>query len=284
MQQVRTISDTIIVVCIIQESMPHSRLLEDRSSQDVFSYLARTCNVPEWTISSKHNGLTKNYASIATCALERSGPIPLDSVRCNPFAVLSSFIRVAAGLWLLYLIEKWQKPAHDENFVLHEADTMRFTKLEHNDFVFFMYQYRLVYRMKRTIDSLVATSPDSGLPTVHKDFDEVANKAEYIYRAYQDALNYGTSMASLMITRLNMKQNRNMQRLNILALVYIPLSFVATIFGMNVDVLANNKARWWETLIGIAIMYTLTGIALLLVNFVNWGKVAGHLRRRLRLG
>ncbi|KAL2064565.1 hypothetical protein VTL71DRAFT_3702 [Oculimacula yallundae] len=74
---------------------------------------------------------------------------------------------------------------------------------------------------------------------------------------------YDASMASLEESRIGIQQNASVKTLTQLAFVFIPLSFVTSVFGMNVDVLSGDGAKWWTVFVGIAIVYTV----------VNWGLV-----------
>jgi hypothetical protein len=54
-------------------------------------------------------------------------------------------------------------------------------------------------------------------------------------------------------------QNTKVKRLTELAFIFIPLSFVASIFGMNVDVLKDNQAPWWTVIVGSLVTFAFIG-------------------------
>lgn len=96
----------------------------------------------------------------------------------------------------------------------------------------------------------------------------------YLRRRYERAdeflrtqASYVASRASLMDSQLSIKlsedglaQNATVKKLTQLAFVFIPLSFVTSIFGMNVDVLSGDGAKWWTVVVGAAVVYALLGV------------------------
>lgn len=73
----------------------------------------------------------------------------------------------------------------------------------------------------------------------------------------------------------NLKQGRRSNLLTILAFVYVPLSFVTGIFGMNVKSVNGSPLPYWVCLITVAIVLTTT--FLMWLGHFLWGQ---HVRRR----
>lgn len=83
-------------------------------------------------------------------------------------------------------------------------------------------------------------------------------------------IGYEASVASLEESKLGIElskagltQNQSVKRLTQLAFIFIPLSFLTSVFGMNIDVLAGDGARWWTVIIGGVIVYILVGLSYL---------------------
>jgi hypothetical protein len=56
------------------------------------------------------------------------------------------------------------------------------------------------------------------------------------------------------------------KRLTQLAFVFIPLSFVTSIFGVNINSLAGDGARWWTLVIAAIVVYAFVAILLVLIK------------------
>jgi hypothetical protein len=93
--------------------------------------------------------------------------------------------------------------------------------------------------------------------TVCEDFDHIVNRFESVYQVFRERLNYGASMASLEESKLGIKQNERMKQLTQIALVFIPMSLVTSVFGMNIDLLGAPGAKWWTVFVGAAVVYVL---------------------------
>lgn len=81
-------------------------------------------------------------------------------------------------------------------------------------------------------------------------------------------------MLSLEESRMGTKQNQSVKRLTQLAFIFIPLSFITSLFGMNIDVLTGAGTKWWTVVIGAVIVYVIVGI--------SYAGVLGIEKRRAR--
>jgi hypothetical protein len=66
----------------------------------------------------------------------------------------------------------------------------------------------------------------------------------------QTALALEDSKLSIQLTKEGLMQKNKVKKLTGLAFIFVPLSFVASIFGINVDVLKDNQAPWWILIVG----------------------------------
>ncbi|KAI8948520.1 hypothetical protein F4801DRAFT_556456 [Xylaria longipes] len=53
------------------------------------------------------------------------------------------------------------------------------------------------------------------------------------------------NLASILEARKSTSTNRSLKRLTWVTFVFLPLLFVASLFGMNVDILSNDPSWWW---------------------------------------
>ncbi|KAI0857930.1 ankyrin repeat-containing domain protein [Xylaria cubensis] len=61
----------------------------------------------------------------------------------------------------------------------------------------------------------------------------------------QNIIQLEFNLASILEARKSTSTNRSMKRLTWVTFVFLPLLFVASLFGMNVDILSNNPSWWW---------------------------------------
>ncbi|KAI3321005.1 ankyrin repeat-containing domain protein [Xylariaceae sp. AK1471] len=69
------------------------------------------------------------------------------------------------------------------------------------------------------------------------------------------------NLASIMEARKSTSTNRSLKRLTWVTFVFLPLLFVASLFGMNVDILSDDPSWWW---------YFPVAGGFTLVTFVVW--------------
>ena len=60
---------------------------------------------------------------------------------------------------------------------------------------------------------------------------------------------------SIKQSQQSLEQNRRVKLVTQLAFVFIPLSFVTSVFGMNLDILSSGSAKAWMVVVGVAITY-----------------------------
>ncbi len=94
-------------------------------------------------------------------------------------------------------------------------------------------------------------------------------------------MSYRASMASLRESQMaieqaktGIQQNERVKRLTQLAFIFIPLSFVTSLFGMNVTALGTGSATVWMVVVSIIITYVVITLFWILLHYqariVNW--------------
>lgn len=97
---------------------------------------------------------------------------------------------------------------------------------------------------------------------IQRDFRHVVKRYETLHTTSRERLNYEASLASLEESRLGIRQNESVKRLTQLVFIFIPVSIVTSIFGMNVDVLSGDGAKWWTVIVGIVVTYIFLAVPL----------------------
>jgi len=109
--------------------------------------------------------------------------------------------------------------------------------------------------LSAAINSLSAFAPPepaSRISLLLKDYKELQQRIEQVQQDLRDYLNRHVSMMSLKESRLGVEassraiaQAGSVNRLTKLAFVFIPLSFVTSIFGMNFKELGTGRLSIW---------------------------------------
>ena len=98
------------------------------------------------------------------------------------------------------------------------------------------------------------------------DITAIIQRYQMLEQKITDGRSYEASLASLEESKLGIQQNTTVKRLTQLAFVFIPLSFVTSVFGMNIDLLSGDGAKWWTTIIGAVLIYYVVGLALVNIS------------------
>jgi hypothetical protein len=105
-----------------------------------------------------------------------------------------------------------------------------------------------------------------------KDIDYLVFVFNKLSLEFREHLNYEASIASLKLARLSAQQSESVNRITLLAFIFIPLSFVTSIWGMNIDVLGGKGAKWWTVLVGVVVIYAIIAVPLFTIWYPSWQK------------
>lgn len=109
---------------------------------------------------------------------------------------------------------------------------------------------------------------------------EVQTDLVALEKFLMDSFNLLMSSMSVLEARRSIEQAERAQRLTLLAFIYIPLSFVTGVFGMNVKEINGSPLSLSVFFAVLAIATVLTGA--LFAGFVWWGKAFVFLMRTCR--
>lgn len=186
-------------------------------------------------------------------ALEMLPTEILDASKDNPWEILTPFIRAMGACWLDRSSQLREHSRWPSKSIADISDPPRY--LQELEQAIDNLRY-----MGEMIDTLFGGPPANRQHPIMRDLAHVVHRFELMHRATRERLNYEASIASLKESRLGIQQNQSVKRLTQLAFVFIPMSLVASVFGMNIDLLSGQGAKWWTVIIGAAIVYALLAI------------------------
>lgn len=196
--------------------------------------------------------------------------VNLERATNNPFVLLSPFVWGSISVWFRRL-EAYRDDSDNTGSKIEDVER----------------DWRALREMRETMNtvfggSLFPNPENSRDPGLLRDFNFVVEEYEIYYNILREKFNYEASSASLKASlasleesRRGIQQNHSVKRLTQLAFVFIPLSFITSTFGMNVDVLTGDKAKWWTVLIGAVIVYFIVGVPFLLIRWRDSRKRSG---------
>ena len=211
-----------------------------------------------------------NFYDLCFESLNNLPAATLDRAANNPFVLLKPFIWGSISLWFSRL--EADRDGSDNTSSKIEAAEL---------------DCRVLRDMRETITTvfgglLFSDPKESCDPSIQRDFNYLVDEYEIYYNTLREKFNYEASSkslkaseASLEESRRGIQQNHSVKRLTQLAFVFIPLSFITSTFGMNVDVLTGDKAKWWTVLIGAVIVYFIVGVPFLLIRWRDSKKRSG---------
>ncbi|KAI2618415.1 hypothetical protein GGR54DRAFT_605390 [Hypoxylon sp. NC1633] len=99
----------------------------------------------------------------------------------------------------------------------------------------------------------------------HNAFDEVLKESETMerflmatFQLLMSTISVLDAEASMQQTQSGLQQARDAQRLTVLASIYLPLSLVTGIFGMNITEINDSKLPWWVSIVTLATIVACT--------------------------
>ena len=113
-----------------------------------------------------------------------------------------------------------------------------------------------------------------------EDFDRVVEIMGLQVSRFAQKMSFRASVTSIKESRLGIEHNERVKRLTQLAFVFIPLSFVTSLFGMNIAALGTGSAKIWMFLLAMVLTYVSVGILWIILHYYQ--DVAGLLKRKYR--
>ncbi|KAK7751001.1 hypothetical protein SLS62_006986 [Diatrype stigma] len=96
-----------------------------------------------------------------------------------------------------------------------------------------------------------------------KDLDHLSNKIEYYGQSLERMIPVVTSMVQLLDSRRSIAEAVNVRRLTIIALVFVPLSWVASLFSMADGYAPGQPMFWIYFVVAVPVCILIAGFSLL---------------------
>jgi len=123
-------------------------------------------------------------------------------------------------------------------------------------------QFRDQFRL--THDNLARLPASETRDECLADYDHLSEKIDQFRRDIEVSLHRKVSLLSLRESQQSIKEAEAVRRLSQLAFVFIPLTFVTSCFGMNMDVLGSGSGKL-STFFSVASSVTIAALLLPLV-------------------
>jgi Mg2+ and Co2+ transporter CorA len=134
------------------------------------------------------------------------------------------------------------------------------------------YKITAVIRMLKANSTFLCSDGDSA--SLIEDFEYVFAMVEDFGRRLESMLPVVTSLVQIVDSRRSFDETANVSRLTVMALVFVPLAYVSSLFSMN-EKLAPGGPRFWVYFV-VAIPVT---IAVILVAKPPFGMIRRTIRR-----
>ena len=130
---------------------------------------------------------------------------------------------------------------------------------------------------------MIQASIDSGGYVGFPDtvLDEISAEAETAERFLMETFQLLMSSISVLDSEISIQQAHSGQKLTQLAIIYVPLSFVTSVFGMNIKEINGSPTSAWVCVVALAIAVTSTVSIFSVYNV--WDRRKTHRTRKKRL-
>jgi hypothetical protein len=192
-------------------------------------------------------------------SFHQASPSELAVAQRDPRQLVAPFVKVLASHYLSDLRSY-------EDSIVHATTSPG----ENNNSteVLFQEDLRAVQDLSETVKIFFGPNSNSSISPapIIGDIAFLRQRYEIVDQYRRSQLNYEASIASLKESRLGIQQNQSVKRLTQLAFIFIPLSFITSVFGMNINLLSGNGVQWWTVLIGAIVVYLIVTVGVIIIN------------------
>ena len=136
-------------------------------------------------------------------------------------------------------------------------------------------------RLLRGLESFTTDASSRRWKTLLPEYNRILREAERQVSMLAQKMSYRASRASLRESWMaiaqaetGIQQNERVKRLTQLAFIFIPLSFVTSLYGMNVTALGTGSATIWMVVVSAIVTYVVILLSWILLHYhgrtVNW--------------
>ncbi|KAM7210042.1 hypothetical protein V8F06_014574 [Rhypophila decipiens] len=190
-------------------------------------------------------------------------------------------IRIVLAEWILYthLMSRYFKyyecTLHDIENRMHDSDIIDLQRWRRRSM---QSQHKLIL-ISEFVDYWLPQEADRQ-PWNHalKDIKHVLSQLEHYNRSLEHMVGVATSMVQLLDSRRSMLEAANVSRLTFIAVVFVPLSWVASLFSMSENYSPGQRNFWVYFATALPVL-----LLVLLLSALRWNQVAGKLKETAAL-
>ncbi|KAK5652363.1 hypothetical protein OQA88_10555 [Cercophora sp. LCS_1] len=249
------------------------------SAADFVPLIPYNISVPQSVSAHQGAGHSPYHPKLDIESALSSGSVEAQLLAEDPFYILGCVYRAAAQSYIQLL-------AFTESDVIEcMATATRESQRNLPAFEQLRFNLQLVRRVERYCQENLTNINQLGsaswpraerLDEIHtirdklqQDYGYLLKRCKDLARQCEGASNASVSWAQLMESREGIRESHNVTNLSFLAIFFIPLNYVSSLFSMNVTNIADGVAMWiWGVTSGVAVL--LTFIVLLLLKKWKW--------------
>ncbi|KAK4233549.1 zinc transport protein ZntB [Achaetomium macrosporum] len=189
--------------------------------------------------------------------------------------------RVALAEWVIYIhllsryFKYYEYSLHDIQTRLHDSDIVDLQRWRRRC----MQSRRKLRLLRAFIEHWLPHEADKQpWDLVLRDVDDVLWHLEHYSRSLEQMIPVATSMVQLHDSQHAMLETANVSRLTFIALVFVPLSWVASLFSMSDHYSPGGERFWVYFATALPVL-----VVVLLLSALQWGQLAEKLKGTRRL-
>ncbi|KAK0706120.1 hypothetical protein B0T26DRAFT_655760 [Lasiosphaeria miniovina] len=190
-------------------------------------------------------------------------------------------IRIVLAEWILYthLMSRYFKyyeyTLHGIENRLHDSDIIDLQRWRRRSM---QSQHKLIL-LSEFVDYWLPQEADKQpWNLIRKDIKHVLSQIEHYHRSLEHTVPVATSMVQLLDSRRWMLEAANVSRLTFIALVFVPLSWVASVFSMSENYSPGHENFWVYFATALPVLFLV-----LILSAVQWDQVVGKLKETAAL-
>ncbi|KAK0749760.1 hypothetical protein B0T18DRAFT_437194 [Schizothecium vesticola] len=185
-------------------------------------------------------------------------------------------IRIVLAEWILYthlmsrFFKYYEYTLHDIENRLHDSDIIDLQRWRRRSM---QSEHKLIL-LSEFVDYWLPQEVDKQpWNLILKDIKHVLSQLEHYNRSLEHMVPVATSMVQLLDSRRWVLEAANVSRLTFIALVFVPLSWVASLFSMSENYSPGHTNFWVYFATAFPVLFLV-----LLLSAVKWDRVAGKLK------